>query len=60
MEVLGHLFRVKNQQVTTDTMFDPLKDTIEFLTKCGKKLPDEVHAQLKAKLSLPLLFNYVV
>ncbi|KAG7325031.1 hypothetical protein KOW79_011347 [Hemibagrus wyckioides] len=41
VEVMGHLFRVKNQQVTTDTMFDPLKDTIVFLTKCGKKLPNE-------------------
>ncbi|KAK3559476.1 hypothetical protein QTP86_013663 [Hemibagrus guttatus] len=55
LEVMGHLFRVKNQQVATDTMFDPLKNTIEFLTKCGEKLPDEVHAQLKANCHLCFL-----
>ncbi|MCJ8738612.1 hypothetical protein PDJAM_G00037770 [Pangasius djambal] len=47
MEVMGHLFRVKDRQVATDTMFDPLKDTIEFLKEYGEKLPDEVHAQLQ-------------
>ncbi|TSL75253.1 Dynein heavy chain 17, axonemal [Bagarius yarrelli] len=40
-EVMGHLFRVKERQATTDTMFDPLRDTIEFLKELGEKLPEE-------------------
>lgn len=49
VEVMGHLLRVKDRQVATDTMFGPLKETVEFLKEYGEELPDEVHAQLQAK-----------
>lgn len=52
VEVMGHLMKVKDRQAATDTMFGPLKETIEFLKEYGEELPDEVHAQLQAnKLS---------
>ncbi|KAL2078484.1 hypothetical protein ACEWY4_026169 [Coilia grayii] len=54
VEVMGHLMRVKDRQAATDTMFDPLKETIEFLKEYGEELPDEVHTQL---LDLPEHWN---
>lgn len=49
VEVMGHLMKVKDRQAATDTMFGPLKETIEFLKEYGEELPDEVHTQLQAK-----------
>ncbi|XP_015211854.2 dynein axonemal heavy chain 17 [Lepisosteus oculatus] len=46
VEVMGHLMRVKDRQAATDGMFEPLKETIEFLKNYGVELPDEVHTQL--------------
>lgn len=45
--VMGHLMRMKDRQAATDTMFSPLKETIQFLKDFGEELPDEVHAQLQ-------------
>ncbi|XP_076154706.1 dynein axonemal heavy chain 17-like isoform X2 [Alosa pseudoharengus] len=54
--VMGHLMKVKDRQAATDTMFGPLKETIEFLKEYGEELPDEVHAQLQ---DLPEHWNNV-
>uniref|UniRef100_A0A674F0T2 Dynein axonemal heavy chain 17 n=1 Tax=Salmo trutta TaxID=8032 RepID=A0A674F0T2_SALTR len=54
--VMGHLMRMKDRQAATDTMFSPLKETIQFLKDFGEELPDEVHAQLQ---DLPEHWNNV-
>ncbi|XP_076855598.1 dynein axonemal heavy chain 17-like [Brachyhypopomus gauderio] len=56
VEVIGYLLSVKDRQVSTDTMFSPLKETVEFLKEYGEELPDEVHAQLQ---DLPEHWNNV-
>ena len=45
--VMGHLMAVKDRQATTDTMFEPLKETLELLQSYDQVLPDEVHQQLE-------------
>ncbi|KAL8163407.1 UNVERIFIED_CONTAM: Dynein heavy chain 17, axonemal, partial [Gekko kuhli] len=44
--VMGHLMRVKERQVATDNMFEPLKQTIELLKLYGEEMPEEIHMQL--------------
>ncbi|BFZ02963.1 hypothetical protein BsWGS_06002 [Bradybaena similaris] len=46
VDVMGHLFAVRERQQTTDEMFEPLKQTIELLKTYNQEMPDEVHAQL--------------
>ncbi|KAJ7315905.1 hypothetical protein JRQ81_002067 [Phrynocephalus forsythii] len=46
VEMMGHLMRVKERQVATDTMFEPLKQTIELLKLYGEEMPEEIHMQL--------------
>uniref|UniRef100_A0A670I3P5 Dynein axonemal heavy chain 17 n=1 Tax=Podarcis muralis TaxID=64176 RepID=A0A670I3P5_PODMU len=46
VEVMGHLMRVKERQVATDNMFEPLKQTIELLKLYGEEMPEEIHMQL--------------
>uniref|UniRef100_A0A803T9B7 Dynein axonemal heavy chain 17 n=1 Tax=Anolis carolinensis TaxID=28377 RepID=A0A803T9B7_ANOCA len=46
VEVMGHLMRVKERQVATDNMFEPLKQTIELLKLYGEEMPEEIHTQL--------------
>ena len=45
--VMGHLLAVKDRQASTDTMFEPLKETLELLQSYDQVLPDEVHQQLE-------------
>ncbi|XP_053720928.1 dynein heavy chain 9, axonemal [Synchiropus splendidus] len=45
--VMGHLLAVKDRQKSTDTMFEPLKQTIALLWTYKQELPDEVHVQLE-------------
>ena len=47
VEVMGHLFAVRERQQTTDEMFEPLKQTIELLKTYDQEMPDEVHVQLQ-------------
>ncbi|KAH0629389.1 hypothetical protein JD844_011440 [Phrynosoma platyrhinos] len=47
--VMGHLMRVKDRQVATDSMFEPLKQTIELLKLYGEEMPEEIHMQLHIK-----------
>ena len=45
--VMGHLLAVKDRQATTDTMFEPLKETIELLQAYDQIMSDDVHQQLE-------------
>ncbi|KAF6298410.1 dynein axonemal heavy chain 17 [Rhinolophus ferrumequinum] len=47
VKVMGHLMKVKERQVATDTMFQPLKQTIELLKTYGEELPEETHVKLQ-------------
>uniref|UniRef100_A0A8B9NMP8 Dynein axonemal heavy chain 17 n=1 Tax=Accipiter nisus TaxID=211598 RepID=A0A8B9NMP8_9AVES len=44
--VMGHLMRVKERQAVTDSMFEPLKETIALLSTYGEEMPEEIHLQL--------------
>ena len=50
VDVMGHLMAVKDRQVATDEMFEPLKRTIELLKTYDQEMPDEVHQQLQVML----------
>lgn len=47
VEVMGHLMKVKERQAATDTMFEPLKQTIELLKTYGEEMPEETHVKLQ-------------
>lgn len=47
VEVMGHLMKVKERQVATDNMFEPLKQTIELLKTYGEEIPEETHTKLQ-------------
>ncbi|XP_039082400.1 dynein heavy chain 17, axonemal [Hyaena hyaena] len=47
VEVMGHLMKVKERQVATDNMFEPLKQTIELLKTYGEEIPEETHMKLQ-------------
>lgn len=60
VEVMGHLLAVKERQHITDSMFEPLQQTIALLKVYEQELPDVVHKQLEVKagtLSCQLLFT---
>lgn len=44
--VMGHLMRVKERQAATDSMFEPLKETVALLSTYGEEMPEEIHLQL--------------
>ena len=50
VDVMGHLMAVKERQLATDEMFEPLKRTIELLKTYDQEMPDEVHQQLQVVL----------
>ncbi|XP_006869595.1 PREDICTED: dynein heavy chain 17, axonemal [Chrysochloris asiatica] len=47
VEVMGHLMKVKERQAATDTMFEPLKQTIELLKTYGEEIPEETLLKLQ-------------
>ena len=50
MYVICNMYvRIKFVLTSADTMFEPLKETIELLKYYGQALPDEVHQQLQVK-----------
>lgn len=57
IQVMGYLKKVKERQVTTDIMFEPLKQTIELLKTYDVEMPEEVHTQLHVR-SKPLIYKY--
>lgn len=38
---------MKSRQVTTDEMFEPLKQTIELLKTYDQEMPENIHKQLE-------------
>uniref|UniRef100_A0A3Q2SZQ2 Dynein axonemal heavy chain 9 n=1 Tax=Fundulus heteroclitus TaxID=8078 RepID=A0A3Q2SZQ2_FUNHE len=46
VEVMGHLLGVKERQTITDTMFEPLHQTIALLKMYEQELPDVVYKHL--------------
>ncbi|XP_036372722.1 dynein heavy chain 9, axonemal [Megalops cyprinoides] len=54
--IMGHLMAVKERQVNTDIMFEPLKRSIELLKTYEQELPEEVYKQLE---ELPEKWNNV-
>ncbi|KAG7242136.1 hypothetical protein INR49_024182, partial [Caranx melampygus] len=49
VEVMSHLLAVRDRQTATDTMFDPLRDTIILLERYGVTIPDQVYSQMEVK-----------
>nr|XP_020013652.1 dynein heavy chain 17, axonemal [Castor canadensis] len=47
VEVMGHLMKVKERQASTDSMFEPLKQTIELLKTYGEEMPEEIYLKLQ-------------
>ncbi|XP_028842651.1 dynein heavy chain 9, axonemal-like isoform X2 [Denticeps clupeoides] len=47
VEVMGHLKAVKGREGSTDTMFEPLQDTIKLLRSYEQELPDLAYKQLQ-------------
>jgi hypothetical protein len=48
VKVMGHLMKVKERQASTDSMFEPLKQTIELLKTYGEEMPEEIYLKLQA------------
>ena len=57
--VMGHLLAVKDRQATTDTMFEPLKETIELLQAYDQIMSDDVHQQLEVCMDTKHVFPAV-
>ncbi|XP_021937393.1 dynein beta chain, ciliary isoform X2 [Zootermopsis nevadensis] len=47
VNVMGYLMNVKERQLTTDDMFEPLTQTIELLKFYDQELPEEVNVLLQ-------------
>ena len=50
VNVIGILMRIKDRQIATDEMFEPLKQAIELLKIYNQDLPDEVHQHLQVQI----------
>lgn len=47
LTVMGYLFKVKERQVATDIMFEPLKQIMDLLKEYGVEFAEEVYVQLQ-------------
>ncbi|CAH1128373.1 unnamed protein product [Ceutorhynchus assimilis] len=47
LKVMGYLFKVKERQVETDAMFEPLKQIMDLLKEYNVEFPEEVTVQLQ-------------
>lgn len=47
VDIMGYLKAVKERQITTDQMFEPLQHTIDLLKTYGQELPEVVYKQLE-------------
>lgn len=45
--VMGYLFKVKERQIATDNMFEPLKQIMDLLKEYGVEFGEEVYVQLQ-------------
>lgn len=51
VEVMGHLMKVKERQAVTDSMFEPLKETVALLSTYGEEMREDIHLQLHVSCS---------
>lgn len=47
LNVMGYLFKVKERQVATDNMFEPLKQIMDLLKEYGVEFAEEVYVRLQ-------------
>lgn len=47
LKVMGYLFKVKERQIATDNMFEPLKQIMDLLKEYGVEFSEEVYVQLQ-------------
>nr|CAI5828900.1 unnamed protein product [Callosobruchus analis] len=47
IKVMGYLWKVKERQIETDGMFDPLKQIMDLLKEYGVEFPEEIYVQLQ-------------
>lgn len=47
LKVMGYLFKVKERQVETDGMFEPLKQIMDLLKDYNVEFPEEIIVQLQ-------------
>uniref|UniRef100_A0A7M4FBW4 Dynein axonemal heavy chain 11 n=1 Tax=Crocodylus porosus TaxID=8502 RepID=A0A7M4FBW4_CROPO len=47
VEILGHLLALRDRQIATDELFEPLKETITLLESYGQKMPEQVYVLLE-------------
>lgn len=47
LKVMGYLFKVKERQLETDNMFEPLKLIMEMLKEYNVEFPEEIYVQLQ-------------
>ncbi|TMS10512.1 Dynein heavy chain 11, axonemal [Larimichthys crocea] len=47
VEVMSHLLAVRDRQAATDSMFEPLRDTVILLEQYGVTIPEQVYSQLE-------------
>lgn len=47
LKVMGYLFKVKERQIATDNMFEPLKQIMDLLKEYGVEFAEEVYVQLQ-------------
>ncbi|CAH1960839.1 unnamed protein product [Acanthoscelides obtectus] len=47
LKVMGYLWKVKERQIETDAMFDPLKQIMDLLKEYGVEFPEDIYVQLQ-------------
>ncbi|KAM9806325.1 dynein axonemal heavy chain 11 isoform 1-T1 [Syngnathus typhle] len=47
VEVMSHLLAIRDRQVVTNKMFEPLRDTVILLERHGVTIPDKVYLQME-------------
>jgi len=58
VNIIGILMRIKERQMATDEMFEPLKQSIELLKIYNQELPDEVYQHLQVQYTHNTLHKY--
>lgn len=47
LKVIEYLFKVKERQVATDVMFEPLQGIIDLLKQYGVEFSEEIHVKVR-------------
>lgn len=58
VEVMGHLLGVKERQTSTDTMFEPLQQTIALLKMYEQEPPEVVYKHLAVRTQVLMLYAF--